>query len=249
MRYLVLLLFCVGPLAAGDEVDQRINTLYQGVQDVYDVIVLEDGNVDYATLKKRPDLQDKLNQFVAFMAEFDPDTLTDRNAKLALLTNTYNVFTLVGVNEAWPVAGVRKIRALFGFFTRKDWRVAGRKMSLNGIEGDWLRPLDARIHFTINCASASCPRLDARVFTAENVESLMEEATRRFLLNESKNRFDAQRKEWHLSKIFEWYRKDWGKQEDVVAFIQKYLPEDRRFEPERVYYMEYDWRLNGPTEP
>lgn len=249
MRLFALLaVLSFGSLVAADDPTAKIAQLHQGVQEVYDVVVMADGNVDYATLKQRTDLVEKLEAFQAFVSTFDPDTLADRNAKIALLTNTYNVYTLLGVNRAWPVKSVRKIRAMFGFFTKKEWVLAGRKVSLNNIEGEWLRPLDPRIHFTVNCASASCPRLDRRVFTADNVQEIMEEATKRFLLNESKNRFDADRKEWHLSKIFEWYRKDWGKKEDVEAFILKYLPKEKQFKPSRVFYLEYDWRLNGPTE-
>ncbi|CAM2009157.1 DUF547 domain-containing protein [Acanthopleuribacter pedis] len=250
MRFFALLLLLgLSGLVAGDDTTAKIAELHQGVQEVYDVIVLPNGDVDYATLHQRKDLQEKLEAFRTFMAGFDPDTLTDTNLKIALLTNTYNVYTLIGVNRAWPVKSVRKIRAMFGFFTKKEWQLNGRKVSLNNIEGEWLRPLDPRIHFTVNCASASCPRLDQQVYTADNVQQLMEAATKRFLLNENKNRFDAERKEWHLSKIFEWYRKDWGKQADVEAFILKYLPEDKRFKPTRVFYLEYDWSLNGPTEP
>ncbi|CAM2068632.1 DUF547 domain-containing protein [Sulfidibacter corallicola] len=223
----------------------QIETLNKGIQTVYDAIVAEDGSVDYAELHRRPELQAHLQAFIDFIRDFDPDTLSDTTEKIALLSNTYNVFTLAGVNRAWPVPSVRKIRPMFGFFTKKEWRVGGRKVSLNNVESDWLRPMDVRIHFIINCASVSCPRLDKRVLTAENVETVMEEATLRFLNNKDKNVFDETRREWHLSKIFDWYQKDWGKQPDVVAFVHKYRPDLKGWEPQRIRYLEYDWALNG----
>jgi hypothetical protein len=241
-----LLLLSFSSLALAQ--NEKIEALYRDVQPVYDKVVKADGTVDYAALKDQPELMKPLQAFVDYMAGFDPNTIQDKNAKIALLSNTYNIFTLVGVTEAWPVESVRKIRIAFGFFTRNVWKINGKKVSLNDIEKKMLQPLDARMHFIINCASISCPPLLADVLTAENVEAQMEAATLAFLNDSTKNQFDREAKQWRLSKIFDWYQKDWQDEAGVIAFIKKYRKDLQSWHPEDVDYIEYDWGLNGPVD-
>lgn len=211
------------------------------VQRVYDAVVQADGNVDYQQLKDNPDHIKALERYAAFMAGFSGEGV-DADTRIAYYANAYNVFTLLGVTRAWPVTSVRKIRPLFGFFTKDEWNVGGKVVSLNHLEKKLLRPLDPRIHFIINCASASCPVLDPKVFTPENVQSAMARLAEAFISDETKNRFESNGK-WHLSKIFEWYRDDWGKEKDVVAYIRKVRPDLRA--PKKIRYLEYDWALNA----
>jgi len=217
------------------------------VQQVYDAVVADDGAIDYPALKRSAELQQALQRYVDLMAQTDPDAIEDRNLKIAVFSNAYNVFTLVGVTRAWPVKSVKNIRFAFGFFTRDEWVVGGDKKSLNDVEKKILRDLDPRIHFIINCASASCPKLLDEVLTAENVEALMDRATRDFLNDPAKNQFDRENDVWRLSKIFDWYQNDWGKKKDVIAFIQRYREDLRGWTPDKVEYLDYDWALNGPT--
>jgi len=233
--------FATGPVGDMRSLDEA----NAGVQRVYDAVVAEDGTVDYRALDKDPALREQLDAYVRFAAGFDLAGLESDKARIAFYANTYNVFTLAGVMRAWPVASVRKIKMFFGFFTAEDWSLAGQQLSLNQLEKDYLRPLDPRIHFLINCASASCPKLMPRVFTADNIEESMERATTAFLADPKKNSFG--KKNWRLSKIFDWYREDWGKQEDVLAFIHKYRPDLAGKTPAKLTYLDYDWNLNGPT--
>lgn len=226
-----------------------VGSINQGVQDVYDVIIKPNGIVDYATLAKRPDLQEKLKAFSNYYESFDPETLPNKNAKIAVYSNIYNVFTIQGVMAAWPVKSVRKIHPLFGFFTRNKFRLNGKKVSLNDIEKGKLQKLDPRIHFVINCASVSCPEIQPVVLTQDNVEAVMDQAALAFLKDSSKNTFNASDKTWQLSKIFEWYAKDWGGEKGVVAFIRQTFPQGADWQPQKITYDSYDWNLNGPTQP
>ena len=48
--------------------------------------------------------------------------------------------------------------------------------TLNAIEHQILRKMDEpRIHFAINCASASCPKLAQKPYTAINLEAELQE--------------------------------------------------------------------------
>lgn len=245
MFYIGLIL--MAPIFPGDrpEAWEEVNS---GVQAVYDAVLGEDGRVDYAKLSKSPEHLASLDRFVSFAGRWDPDSAKNANEKIAILSNMYNVYTLAGVMKAWPVASVRKIRPFFGFFTKKEWRLGNQKISLNQIEKEHLRHLDPRIHFIINCASASCPVIQPRVLTAENVEAVMEAATRQFLNDARLNQFDRDERLWRLSKIFEWYVEDWGGRDQMVDFIQKYRPDLANWKPLKIEYLEYDWALNGPTD-
>lgn len=224
-----------------------IETLQAGLQEVFQTIVATNGQVDYALLNRTPKLQEKLQDYADFMATLPETEVQSKPARIALYSNAYNVFTLLGVNRAWPVKSVREIRPLFGFFTKKEWPLAGRTISLNNLEKKILRPLDVRIHFIINCASASCPKLQKRVLTASNVEEVMEEATRTFLTEQQKNRFDKEKGHWQLSPIFDWYRGDWGKKADVYQFIRQYRKD--LAQPQKVTYLKYDWQINAVQIP
>ncbi len=218
-----------------------------GVQEVYDAVVAADGSVDYPKLHASAELVGKLEAYSAFMGSFDHESIKEPKQKIAILSNTYNVFTLIGVNRAWPVTSVRKIRMAFGFFTKSEWVLGGKKVSLNYIEKKQLRALDPRIHFLINCASGSCPVIQQTVFTADNVDDMMKKATVQFLQDDSKNHFDQKKGLWKLSKIFKWYQGDWGKESDVVSFIRANRP-DLKSNPKKIQYLEYDWALNGPVK-
>ncbi|MCB1042602.1 MAG: DUF547 domain-containing protein [Acidobacteria bacterium] len=217
----------------------------QGLQAVFDAAVMADGTVDYAKLKADPDLQSALDSYVLSLDKVNPLDLNARNERIAFFANAYNACTLKGVLEAWPVDSVRDIKRFFGFFTQERWSIGGRKYALNDIEKEWLRPVDPGIHFIINCASRSCPKLTRIVFTADNVESAMEQLAKEFVLDATKNRF-REDGVWELSKIFDWYEGDFGGRQAVIATVNRLRGTDEK--PKRIHYLEYDWSLNGPTQ-
>ena len=241
----LLCMFAVN-VSAQEENRPTLDEANRAVQAVYDAIVAQDGTVDYGKLNSDRELQAGLGKMVAYLAEYPLDDTPGDLQKIAILANAYNVLTLVGVNRHWPVASVRKIRPFFGFFTKNDWLIGGVKLSLNDIENKYLRPLDTRIHFLVNCASGSCPKLIPTVFTPQNLESIMDQAALDFINDPTKNQFDLAKKEWRLSKIFKWYQEDWGDEKGVVAYVRSIRP-DLDWEPKRVKYLDYDWSLNGPT--
>ena len=91
-------------------------------------------------------------------------------------------------------------------------RVADQALSLNDIEHNILRPVfnDFRIHFAVNCASFGCPNLQSQAFTRDNVDALLESASREFLAHPRAIAFNADGL-LQLSSIFDWYAEDFGK--------------------------------------
>lgn len=237
--YRILLLVILMPTYAGEpDLSQTLDQL----QKVYDQVVTDQGYVHYEKLAKTPHLMEPFKAYAAHMATADVESW-NRDEKIAYLSNAYNVFTVIGVMRAWPVPSVRKIRPLFGFFTKDEWKVNQQTISLNTLEKKMLRPLDPRIHFTINCASASCPKLLKQVFRPETIEQDMATASLEFVNDPTKNTFDNKKREWRLSKIFDWYKDDWGKEADVVQFIRELRPDLKT--PKKVRYHEYDWAINA----
>jgi len=92
-------------------------------------------------------------------------------------------------------------------------------------------------HFTINCASKSCPPLKNSAYQAENLENQLTDATLRFLLGRE-NTISPDRVE--LSKLFEWYRQDF---EPLIDFISKYSSVNIKADAQ-IHFREYDWSLN-----
>ena len=101
---------------------------------------------------------------------------------------------------------------------------------------------EPRIHFAINCASYSCPKLLNEAFTASKMEEQLEEVTRSFI-NGNKNILDQSNPQ--LSKIFDWYAKDFvvNGQVDVLGYVNQYAS-TKIDSGALLNYLEYDWKLN-----
>jgi len=138
------------------------------------------------------------------------------------------------------------------FFKLKDWKLDGREISLYDLERDLIIPLgEPRIHFSIVCASKSCPKLRSEAYAADRLEGQMEENARTFINDRERNRFERDSKVAYLSEIFKWYEEDFTK---AAGSVQKYLakyvndPEvarDLSAERYAIEWIDYDWRLNG----
>ena len=194
------------------------------------------GFVDYQGFKND---EAKLD---AYLSELSNEDLSSYGAaqKKAFFINAYNAFTIKLIVENYPL---KSILDLHGGKTwdRKWISLGGEEYSLNEIEHQLLiRDFsDSRVHFAINCAAKSCPPLSNKAFTSTNVESELNALTKAFLSNEAFNKISSSSAE--LSKLFEWYAKDFG---DVKAYLSKYLGvtlDDKV----KLKYKEYDWSLNG----
>ena len=179
-----------------------------------------------------------------------------RDGQLAFWINAYNAVTIDKVIKWKPEKSVREtlIPGLWTatkFFTTQDHMVAGRKLSQDNIEHDILRKQfnDPRIHFAIICASMGCPQLPRIAYTEENVQTRLEEETRKYLNSPRGTRIDRAENTLHVSKLFDWFGSDFiNKSGSVLAFMQPYLHEEVRLFLERdpmISYLEYDWALNA----
>ena len=205
------------------------------------------GRVNYTKLKANPE---KLEKYLDLLAVAKPMELS-YNAQLAFWVNAYNALVIKGVLDHYPTTSVRKVKWFGGFFYRLKFQVAGKTYTLNQIEHGIIRTefVDPRIHFVLVCASTSCPPLENRAFSAEDIEERLETATFNFVQNPEQVRIDRAKRRVYLSKIFKWYDDDFKEGYAGVAdFLTDYLPpEDAEFLTSmdvNFRYLDYDWTLN-----
>ncbi len=112
--------------------------------------------VDYTALKAD---RASLDAFIDQLATISPEELgrMTRDEKMAFWVNAYNGITLRSVVDSYPVSSIKEID---GVWKKQLWLAAGRKLTLDQIEHEILRPeyKDPRVHFAVNCASIGCPR-------------------------------------------------------------------------------------------
>ena len=123
------------------------------------------GKVDYDGFKSDPNFE----RYITILESANPnDPSWSSNDKKAFWINAYNSFTIKLILDNYPVKSIKDISSPWD---KKFITINGENYSLNQIENDILRPTykDARIHFAVNCAAVSCPKLHNRAFTAENL--------------------------------------------------------------------------------
>ena len=218
------------------------------------------GLVDYAALKAdRQALDTYIAALNATSPDSDPSQFPTPQDKLAYWINAYNAFVLRGVIDHYPVKSVKDIALLNGFFNRTDFVAGGKELTLDTIENKIIRPRyqDPRIHFVVNCGAWSCPALENRAFDGATLEQRLDQATRRSLNDPKYASYDAGRNTFYVSKILDWYGKDfveWYPAETpakphLMDYIRLYLSPAALAALEgkepKVDFFDYDWRLNG----
>jgi hypothetical protein len=199
--------------------------------------VSAEGKVNYQGFKKDP-------LFAQYLNILSKAKLSDKfssNERKAFWINVYNAFTIKLITDNYPVKSIRDIE---GAWDKKFIDIGGQKYSLNQVENEVLRPVfkDARIHFAINCAAISCPRLHNKAFTAANVEELLQKLTSDFINNPAFNSITASGAK--ISQIFEWYAVDFVGPQGIIGFLNTYA-KVKANPNAKISYFEYNWALNA----
>ncbi|QIE59418.1 DUF547 domain-containing protein [Rasiella rasia] len=195
------------------------------------------GMVDYKGFQQD---EIKLDAYLDMLASKDPDTDWSVQELLAFYINLYNAQTVKLIVENYPT---KSIKDLDGPWTKGRARVGNRNLSLGGLENGILRKMnEPRIHFAINCASISCPKLLDEAYTASKINEQLEQVTKEFI-NGDKN--DISANEAELSSIFKFYPDDWkvdGKV-NITGYINQYST--TKLNPKaNLTYKNYNWGLN-----
>tara|TARA_B100001146_G_scaffold225193_1_gene247566 strand:- start:49342 stop:50142 length:801 start_codon:yes stop_codon:yes gene_type:complete len=195
------------------------------------------GLVDYKGMQKD---RAQLNAYLKELSAYDPTNDWSVQELLAYYINLYNAYTVDLILDNYPVESIKDID---GAWTKGIVPVGNRELSLGGIENGILRKMnEPRIHFAINCASMSCPKLLREAYTAAEINEQLDRATSEFI-NSDKNDITANKPK--VSSIFDWYKNDYkvdGKT-NVIQFINQYSAVE--INPRvPLQYKEYDWSLN-----
>lgn len=205
----------------------------------------------------------ELQIYLAGIAEVPRSTFDSWStpAQLAFLINAYNAYTVDVILQEYPdIDSIRDI----GFFLSSAWnqnfaKLFGEPVTLDDIEHGMIRGWglynEPRIHFAVNCAAIGCPALRGEAFVSDKLEMQLEDSTKKFLSDRSRNYFDNGR--MYISSIFDWYEEDfekgWGGVDSVAEFLAAYGAELNVDEATtnklladdiRIRHLKYDWGLN-----
>ena len=217
----------------------------------------EDGisRVRYRAWRDSPDDLAALKAYVRALESLTPSEMSAPEA-IAYWSNLYNAVTLEVVLEHYPVQSIRDIRTSesdaegrIGPWTMVRVNVEGRQLSLNAIEHDILRRqfADPRIHYAINCASASCPNLPPRAWRADSLDLALDDAARSYI-NHARGIRILPSGQIEASSIFKWYAGDFGDHEaSILAHQAQYAQgplADALTRAGMIAAYDYDWSLN-----
>ena len=217
-------------------------------------LYVRDGDVRYDCLAENGA---SLDGYLARIAEADLTTAS-REERFAYWINAYNAFTLRLILDYYPdLEGIRDIPRGKRWKDRR-WLAGGRRLSLDQIEHEILRPGfgDPRLHFAIVCASVSCPALRSEAYVAETLDRQLEEQTREFLRDELRGvavlrSNGGSASGLAISALFDWFEQDFTSAGTVLDFMAPYLDGEARRLYERygtrtpLRFLDYDWSLNG----
>jgi hypothetical protein len=180
--------------------------------------------------------------------------------RLEIVINHYPIKKTTVIGFIYPENSVQQIP---GIWEGLKLETVEKEVSLNDIEHKILRPQfkEPRIHFAIVCASLGCPQLKSHAYEAVTLEQQLEDSAGRFINNHSKVRLMRAQKKLQVSKIFNWFGKDFfsfarpewkqwypGAEGGVIGFLSKYMPsDDLNFLQKNTVsldYLDYDWTLN-----
>lgn len=194
------------------------------------------GNVNYKGFK-----QDhvQLKTYMQQLATNMPTEQWTKNDVLAYWINAYNALTVDLILKHYPIQSIKDIK---NPWDERLWQLGDKWYNLNEIEHEILRKMDEpRIHFAIVCASFSCPKLSNKAFTATDLDAQLTQFTREFLADTNRNIITKD--EVNISKIFQWFSKDFKQNGSLLDFINKYTDIDVASSA-KTKYLDYNWALN-----
>jgi Protein of unknown function, DUF547 len=184
-----------------------------------------------------------------------------RNDALAYWGNLYNAVTLKVILDRYPVKSIRDIKSSGGWLDFKSytgpWReervtVEGKKLSLDNIEHDVMRPTfkDPRVHYVVNCASYGCPNLMNRAWRAATLQVDLDAAARTFI-NHPRGVTVLPSGGLKVSSIYKWFAADFGGDDaSLVKHFKAFASPElaaRLSTAVKVDEDGYDWTLNEVT--
>lgn len=209
--------------------------------------VSEKGQVNYKGFKKD---EKEFNAYLEMLSKNAPTDKWSKNDQMAYWINAYNAYTIRLILDHYPVESIKDIGSKIKIpFVTTPWakkfiKIGNETMSLDNIEHSILRKKydDPRIHFTLVCASISCPRLRNEAYMANKLDAQMDDQGSDFLNNPAKNSIAKDKAS--LSKYFDWYKGDWNENgKSVEEWVNKYS-KTKINKDTKISFLDYNWNLN-----
>ena len=163
--------------------------------------------IDYAGWHANPADMARFDAFLRWQGDADVKAMT-RDEQIAFYVNAYNACCVKMVLDRYPVHAPVDID---GFFDKIKFRIGGEDLTVSNIEYDRLIPLkDMRAHFAIVCADRGCPPLANTAYIGAAIDSELDAAAKRFVADKRNLVVDPAKNEVQISKLFEWYGKDFA---------------------------------------
>ena len=196
----------------------------------------DNGNVNYIGFKKE---SGTLNRYLEQLGSNTVNEDWSREKKLTYYINLYNAATVKLILDNYPLASITDIPKPWD---KKCIKYGGELISLGEIEHKILRKMnEPRIHFAINCASFSCPKLLNAAYTEDKLDKQLDMAAKDFINDPSRNIISENKVQ--LSRIFKWYKKDFEKNGSLISYLNQYLKSS--ISPDtKIEYIKYNWSLN-----
>lgn len=205
--------------------------------------VNSEGKVNYKGF-----LEDRLllEEYLDLLSDNPPTTSSLRNEKLAYWINAYNAFTIKLIIDNYPLKSIKDISSGLPMINSpwdiKFFKIGTVDFDLNTIEHEILRKKfdDPRIHFAINCASYSCPKLRNEAYNSNRLEQQLSEQAIDFIMDSNKNQISQT--VLQLSSIFNWFESDFTKNGSLIEYLSQF--DSRIDKKKKVTFLKYDWTLN-----
>lgn len=206
------------------------------------------GLVDYKGI-----IRDKaeLQSYLDYLTANPPGKDWSKEDQIAYWLNAYNAFTVKLIVDHYPLKSIKdlgpKKQIIFinTPWDHKFFKIGDKTMTLNRIEHRILRKIftEPRIHFALNCASISCPKLRREAYQGSRLDEQLTDQAKEFMRDGDKNKPNATEPE--LSSIFSFYGSDMRKWsgKSLIDYINQYSPV--KMKPDaKIDYLDYDWGLN-----
>lgn len=198
--------------------------------------VSKQGHVNYKALKNN---RKELLNYITLLSKNKPTDSWSKEDKLAYWINAYNAMTIDLILRHYPI---KSIKAIEKPWQQRFWKLGAKWYNLDEIEHQILRKMDEpRIHFAIVCASYSCPKLQNQAFTALKIEEQLTQATKEFLSDSERNSISEN--EIQLSRIFQWFSKDFKQNGSLIGFLNQYSDIEISTKAKKTF-KDYNWDLN-----
>lgn len=261
-------------LAAGAQspAPDDVEALHRPFDQILDIYV-RDGLVYYNALKIE---RGRFDRYVQAIGDVAPETLKGwaPDRQLAFWINAYNAFVLRTVIDNYPIRGkspdypANSIRQIPGAFERRQFRAAGRQLTLDGIERDVIGEFnDARALLALARGAVGGPRLKSEVYTAARLDQQLQAMTSELVTSRALVWVDVANERLSVNPIFSWREPIFTKalanrapavyagrsplERSVLALIDGTLvPNESAFLRQNTFRMafhDFDWKLNDLT--